>query len=318
MVSVIAFDDVKASRRSRIHEDGKWVAITDFITPNAEQGVHAQAMLVEEAPHRNLRVHYHEQDEFQIFVSGNGTNGRHPIKPFQLHFARAFTPYGPILADDLGCAFLTLRSRTDRGAKFMPESRPLLEGIDDRHPWQTSADVEFPDVTDGAAARDLPNIHDDNGLHAQALRIAPGAKCKASSPAGTDGQYLAILRGSLIYQGREHPSITIVFLESSDDAFELEAGSDGLDALVMNLPQHASRTPSGERKKTPQTEPAVQAADDGELQVWTCVLCGFIYDEAEGMPEEGIAPGTRWKDVPESFGCPDCAATKADFEMVAL
>jgi len=49
--------------------------------------------------------------------------------------------------------------------------------------------------------------------------------------------------------------------------------------------------------------------------VWECVLCGFRYDEAKGMPEDGIAPGTRWEDVPESWSCPDCGAAKADFEM---
>jgi rubredoxin len=55
-----------------------------------------------------------------------------------------------------------------------------------------------------------------------------------------------------------------------------------------------------------------------EFRTWMCVVCGFIYDEAEGLPEEGIAPGTRWADVPETFGCPDCSAKKADFEMIEL
>lgn len=58
--------------------------------------------------------------------------------------------------------------------------------------------------------------------------------------------------------------------------------------------------------------------EGGEFKVWHCVLCAFVYDEAAGLPEEGIAPGTRWKDVPESWGCPDCSACKADFEMVEL
>jgi rubredoxin len=49
---------------------------------------------------------------------------------------------------------------------------------------------------------------------------------------------------------------------------------------------------------------------------WTCILCGFVYDEALGLPDEGIAPGTRWEDVPDSWTCPHCSATKADFEMV--
>ena len=38
-----------------------------------------------------------------------------------------------------------------------------------------------------------------------------------------------------------------------------------------------------------------------------------IYDEALGDPERGIAPGTRWEDVPEDWCCPDCGATKGDY-----
>lgn len=51
---------------------------------------------------------------------------------------------------------------------------------------------------------------------------------------------------------------------------------------------------------------------------WMCVVCGYIYDEALGVPEEGIAPGTRWEDVPDTWTCPDCGATKEDFEMVEI
>jgi rubredoxin len=51
---------------------------------------------------------------------------------------------------------------------------------------------------------------------------------------------------------------------------------------------------------------------------WMCVVCGWIYNEADGVPEEGIAPGTRWEDVPDDWTCPDCGATKSDFEMVEL
>ena len=52
------------------------------------------------------------------------------------------------------------------------------------------------------------------------------------------------------------------------------------------------------------------------FRTWMCVVCGFIYDEAEGLPEEGIAPGTRWEDVPDTWTCPDCGVTKDDFEMM--
>ena len=57
-------------------------------------------------------------------------------------------------------------------------------------------------------------------------------------------------------------------------------------------------------------------ATSSAFTTWVCVVCGFIYDEAEGLPAEGIAPGTRWADVPEDWQCPECGVSKADFEMV--
>lgn len=50
-----------------------------------------------------------------------------------------------------------------------------------------------------------------------------------------------------------------------------------------------------------------------ELQQWECASCHFVYDEAQGWPAEGIAPGTRWQDVPHDWRCPDCSAPKDDF-----
>lgn len=49
---------------------------------------------------------------------------------------------------------------------------------------------------------------------------------------------------------------------------------------------------------------------------YVCVVCGYIYDEVQGAPEDGLPPGTRWKDVPENWVCPDCGASKDDFEIM--
>jgi rubredoxin len=53
-----------------------------------------------------------------------------------------------------------------------------------------------------------------------------------------------------------------------------------------------------------------------EYRVWMCVVCGFIYDEAKGLPDEGIAPGTRWEDVPPNWQCLECGARTDEFEMI--
>jgi rubredoxin len=55
-----------------------------------------------------------------------------------------------------------------------------------------------------------------------------------------------------------------------------------------------------------------------ETQTWMCLICGWIYDEALGAPDQGIPAGTRWADVPLNWTCPECAARKEDFELVRL
>lgn len=54
------------------------------------------------------------------------------------------------------------------------------------------------------------------------------------------------------------------------------------------------------------------------MKKWQCIVCGWIYDEAKGDPEEGIEPGTRWEDVPQDWVCPDCGVGKQDFEMLEI
>ncbi|HEY0696683.1 MAG TPA: rubredoxin [Micromonospora sp.] len=53
-------------------------------------------------------------------------------------------------------------------------------------------------------------------------------------------------------------------------------------------------------------------------RAWMCLVCGWMYYEALGVPEEGIAPGTPWEEVPDDWKCPDCGTEKADFVMVPL
>lgn len=52
------------------------------------------------------------------------------------------------------------------------------------------------------------------------------------------------------------------------------------------------------------------------MRKWECIVCGLIYDEAQGWPDDGIEPGTRWEDVPEDWLCPDCGVGKEDFELL--
>lgn len=51
---------------------------------------------------------------------------------------------------------------------------------------------------------------------------------------------------------------------------------------------------------------------------YMCLICGYIYDEAAGWPQDGIKPGTRWEDVPEDWVCPECGVGKEAFQMMEI
>lgn len=57
---------------------------------------------------------------------------------------------------------------------------------------------------------------------------------------------------------------------------------------------------------------------EGNYKTYMCIICGWVYDEEKGAPAEGLAPGTRWEDIPEFWACPDCGAGKEDFDLVEL
>ena len=54
---------------------------------------------------------------------------------------------------------------------------------------------------------------------------------------------------------------------------------------------------------------------DAPFKRYCCVFCDFEYDEAQGLPDQGIPPGTRWEDLPDDWICPQCGADKVDFEL---
>ena len=47
------------------------------------------------------------------------------------------------------------------------------------------------------------------------------------------------------------------------------------------------------------------------MKKYQCFFCGYVYDEAAGDPAEGIAPGTRWEDIPDDWYCPSAEPRRA-------
>lgn len=97
---------------------------------------------------------------------------------------------------------------------------------------------------------------------------------------------------------------------------QLAANSAGTAApLVVSL-DDAQASREAQSADLSVSVDAQEVSASSEFKQWVCVICGWIYDEAAGVPEEGIAPGTRWADVPVDWRCPLCDVGKEDFALV--
>jgi len=52
------------------------------------------------------------------------------------------------------------------------------------------------------------------------------------------------------------------------------------------------------------------------MERWQCIVCGYIYDPEKGDPENGVNPGTFWEELADSWGCPECGASREEFERI--
>ena len=316
MALVIAYDDVKSKQRitkSKFNETDVSVVQTPFLGSRGNPNLPLSA-LAAFGPGRYSSPHYHDVDQFQIMIEGKGKMGRRDISTNSVHFSRAYTPYGPFIADaQAGLTCLIIRSHPDTGAQHSPEALAELKQIPNRHPWQITCDATFPKLDSSMAAssvilRPVPGIEDDHGLSTYTLNMKPDTKILTPDPSHSNGLFLVMLKGSLLHEQREYKGLTLVYVHPQETKFEIRAGSGGLEGFILSFPR-------------PDLPPVFGAKDvqaDSRSKTWQCSLCAFVYDEAAGLPEEGIAPGTRWEDVPATWSCPDCSAGKSDFEMAEV
>ncbi len=229
---VIASADDACPTRRRASSNGTGFWLTSYIGANrytagadasAEPGaIYPVAFLVEQDADAVVGAHYHQADQFQVMVAGNGRLGTHGVAAAAVHFAGAWSPYGPLVAGDEGLQYFTLRNGWDPGARYM----------------------EFPD--NRAARRSVPRRHREkvgeiastaDGLWARRYHIAAGESVAGPNPADGGGQFWLVLSGSLRHDGKTVPPRSCVFVHPEEPSLTVVAGAGGLDAMAMQFPR---------------------------------------------------------------------------------
>lgn len=195
------------------------------------------AFLVEQGPHSVLPTHFHVQNEFQVVVRGSGTFGRHPVRSIGVHYAGAYTGYGPIIAGEEGLAYFTIRSVLESGAFFLPQEREDLKPGPRLQRYGEPIDLAGEDdlrSLSAPVARDV--IPCEGGMVARTWLLPPGAPLTDMPDPASTGHFVMVLSGSLVHAGSSLRHLEMVFVSPDETAAHLAAGPDGVHLLLMQIP----------------------------------------------------------------------------------
>ena len=192
--------------------------------------------LAEQPADYTLMPHFHRQNQFQLFVAGSGTIGPHRIDPVTVHYAGAYTGYGPLLSGAEGLKYFTIRPVFDTGFIPVSAARERMVRGPKRHaqvalgaPWseeQLSA-LEQPEDRFAIAA--------DRGLAVRHVRVPPQGEWQLEHVAGSSGLFVFVLAGTATITGQLLGLWESAFASAGETAV-LTAGACGAEVVLLHVP----------------------------------------------------------------------------------
>lgn len=218
---------------------------TEFFGPRSSTGVAPgpQATMSDLNPDETILPHFHGTTQFQLFAAGSGTIGRNPLQPLVVQYKDHHTTYGPVTAGPQGLSFMAIRIHTGVSAPVYshePDFRDKLKPSKRRN-WLTSPIglstepvLQFRKEVSWELLYDQDKIDDD--MNAHVVRLGAGMTVQGPDPRRGGGYYVFVANGSLEKDGRELPRWSMVAVERNESEFEIRAGKQGLEALVLQFP----------------------------------------------------------------------------------
>lgn len=222
------------NRRRKIDVDGIEFYKGEWLETDQDPVLSPTMFLVEQPPNTVLDTHFHGENQFQLFVKGGGSLGRDPIGPLTVHYAGAYSGYGPLKSGEDGIFYFTIRSVFETGR--MMGATQMVRGPK-RHfatkPLPPMAADELKALT-STASIDLIEIQPD-GIAARVLRLPPGATAKGLDPASGGGQFYIVVGGEMLHGDQKLGRWESVFYSSDEATPELRAGPQGLEVVCLQL-----------------------------------------------------------------------------------
>lgn len=224
------------TRHRRVLDNGFSFHRSEWMQSGTGPGLSPTVFLVEQPPNSALAPHFHMQNQFQVIKDGCGTLGAHAVGPGSVHYAGAFTGYGPLVAGPDGLGYFTIRAVHESGANFLPATRDRLRRGPKRHAQgPLHAPLEAGALRWLGSTRKVQLIAPLDDLEAFALQLPPFSSVEAGEARGS-GQFQLVLAGTLQTPQGSLDAWESRFLAPDEDTGRCSAGASGLHLLVLKMP----------------------------------------------------------------------------------
>lgn len=233
--------DEAAPRKFRVEGGGHRITL-DYFGRSSGRGDGCEAFVIG-LHNRTLRAHFHPVDQFQLLLGADGSRyQRSAVPALMLHYADAYSTYGPLEGADPPMRFFTLRAEATDVTAFMPEDRELLlyRGRRNVHFDPFDAAPELPGA--GKVEEVALVAEETDGLSARMILAGAGAPVVLPGGTGSNGRYCYVAEGSFGYDGRDYATESLGFIAAGDPPATGIAGQRGVRLLVMSFPSPSSRS----------------------------------------------------------------------------
>jgi len=196
--------------------------------------------LVEQPPHCVAPAHFHRQNQFQLFIDGSGSIGRRPVAPLTVHYAGAYTGYGPLVAGPEGLKYFTIRPVHDAGMILVSEREKMVRGPK-RHEQAGPIAIAGAEHLRGLGA---PLRHDavplaDDGLGVTVMHLPSGEPLVPERTATTGHLFAIVLSGQLDVDSVGLGQWESVFVSDDETLPGMVAAPGGAQIVLLYVPEKA-------------------------------------------------------------------------------
>lgn len=223
-------------RRRQIAVGGEVYYKGEWLESDQNPLLSPTVFLVEQPANTSLPGHFHGENQFQVFVRGEGRIGTHAISPITVHYAGAYTGYGPLISGPEGVFYFTIRAVHEAGMMSSSDASKMVKG-----PKRQCVGGPMVPAEPATLARLLSTEVEDliamqpDGIAARVLRLPPQGQASGIDPSSGGGQFYIVLGGELAYGEKTLQRWESLFVSSDEQAVSITAGSGGLEVLCLQM-----------------------------------------------------------------------------------